>query len=147
MLIFAALSICRLFMPKRIKIIFLFLVLIQGLHSIEEYIGKLWDVFPPARFLTGLVSNNHGTGFLIINIGLFIFGIWCWLFPVRKEYASAAGFIWSWIIIEMINGIGHPLWTLFEGRYEPGVITSLPLLILSTYLGILLINIKKIGKA
>ncbi len=133
-------------MSKKIKIIFFFLVLFQGFHSVEEYIGKLWDVFPPARFLTGLISNSRETGFLIINIGLFIFGIWCWFFPVRKGQASAAGFIWFWIIIEMINGIGHPLWTLSQMRYEPGVITALPLLILSIYLGKQLVHIKNVEK-
>ncbi len=114
--------------------------------SIEEYFGKLWDVFPPAKFLTGLISNNREIGFLIINIALFIFGIWCWLFPVRKGYASAAGFIWLWVIIEIINGIGHPLWALFEGRYEPGVITALPLLVLSIYLGKRLVNFNNVKK-
>ena len=131
---------------KKLSATFFLLVIFQGLHSIEEYFGKLWDVFPPARFLTGLISNNREIGFLIINIALFIFGIWCWLFPVRKGYASAAGFIWLWIIIEMINGIGHPLWALFEGRYEPGVITALPLLVLSIYLGKRLVNFNNVKK-
>ena len=131
---------------KKLSATFFLLVIFQGLHSIEEYIGKLWDVFPPARFLTSLISNNLEIGFLIINITLFIFGIWCWLFPVRKGYASAAGFIWLWVIIEMINGIGHPLWALFEGRYEPGVITALPLLVLSIYSGKRLVNFNNVKK-
>ena len=131
---------------KKLSTVFFLLVLFQGFHSVEEYFGKLWEVFPPARFLTGLVSNNRETGFIIINVGLFIFGIWCWFFPVRKAQASATGFIWLWIIIEMINGIGHPLWALFEGKYEPGVITALPLLILSIYLGKQLAQIKNVEK-
>ena len=131
---------------KKLSATFFLLVIFQGLHSIEEYFGKLWDVFPPARFLTSLISNNLEIGFLIINIALFIFGIWCWLFPVRKGYASAAGFIWLWVIIEMINGIGHPLWALFEGRYEPGVITALPLLVLSIYSGKRLVNFNNVKK-
>lgn len=133
-------------MSKKIIIAFLLLVIFQGVHSIEEYIGKLWDVFPPARFVTGLVSNDRETGFIIINVGLFIFGVWCWLVPVRKNSASAAGFIWIWIFIEMINGIGHPLWALTQMNYEPGVITALPLLILSIYLGKQLVHIKNVEK-
>ena len=131
---------------KKLSATFFLLVIFQGLHSIEEYFGKLWDVFPPARFLTSLISNNLEIGFLIINIAFFIFGIWCWLFPLRKGYASAAGFIWLWVIIEMINGIGHPLWALFEGRYEPGVITALPLLVLSIYSGKRLVNFNNVKK-
>ena len=130
----------------RITTAFLILIILQALHSIEEYIGKLWDVFPPAKFLTGLISNDREIGFLIINIGLFLFGTWCWFFPVRKGYSSAAGFIWFWTIIEMINGIGHPLWAIFEGRYEPGIITALPLLILSIYLGKRLVNFNSVKK-
>lgn len=121
-------------MGTRITTLFLILVLLQALHSVEEYLGKLWEVFPPARFLTGMISNKHETGFLIINIGLFLFGLWCWLFPVRKNYTSAAGFIWLWIIIEMINGIGHPLWSLIQLNYEPGLITAPFLLVISILL-------------
>ena len=91
-------------MDSRNKIIFLLLVLAQGLHSVEEYFGQLWNVFPPAKFVTGLISENPETGFLIINIGFFIFGIWCWFFPVLRNYNYARGLIWFGIVIEMING-------------------------------------------
>jgi hypothetical protein len=121
-------------MNKRIQITFLLLVLVQGLHSIEEYFGKLWEVFAPAKFLSSLVSKDPERGFLIINIILFIFGIWCWLFPIRRNYLLASGLIWFWIIIEMINGIGHPIWALYERAYVPGVGTAPILLILAIYL-------------
>jgi hypothetical protein len=62
-------------MYRQIKIIYLMLVLMQGLHSVEEYYGKLWEVFIPAKYFSSLVSNNHEIGFLIINVGLFIFGL------------------------------------------------------------------------
>ena len=121
-------------MPNTTKTIFLLLVLVQGLHSIEEYIGRLWEVFPPARILCGLVSENLETGFLIINIGLFVFGIWCWLFPVLRGYSYARGLLGFWITIELINGIGHPLWTFRQGAYAPGVATAPVLLFLTVYL-------------
>ena len=121
-------------MDSRNKIIFLILVLVQGLHSVEEYIGRLWEVFPPAKLIISLISENLEIGFLIINIGFFIFGIWCWLFPVLRNYNYARGLIWFWIVIEMINGIGHPFWALYEREYVPGVVTAPILLILSIYL-------------
>jgi hypothetical protein len=62
-------------MNNRVKLTFLMLVLTQGLHSVEEYFGRLWEVLPPARFLSSLVSDDLREGFLIINIGLFIFGL------------------------------------------------------------------------
>jgi len=121
-------------MNANIKIAFLMLVLIQGVHSVEEYFGRLWEVFQPAKFLSGLVSNNLETGFLIINIGLFIFGIWSWAVPVRKDYSIARSIIWIFIVIEMINGIGHPVWAIYEMSYVPGLVTALILLILAIYL-------------
>ena len=121
-------------MNNRIKVTFLILVLVQGLHSIEEYVGRLWEVFPPARFLTGLVSENNETGFLIINIGLFIFGIGCWLLILRTNQLFVAGVIWFWIAIEAINGVGHLIWSLSEKGYTPGTATAPVLLILAIYL-------------
>ena len=121
-------------MNANIKIAFLMLVLIQGVHSVEEYFGRLWEVFQPAKFLSGLVSNNLETGFLIINIGLFIFGIWSWAVPVRKDYSIARSIIWIFIVIEIINGIGHPVWAIYEMSYVPGLVTAPILLILAIYL-------------
>jgi hypothetical protein len=121
-------------MSNKIRIAFLLLVITQALHSVEEYFGRLWEVFPPARMLSGLVSDDLKTGFVIINVGLFVFGLWCALFAVRKDYALAPALIWFWIIIEIINGVGHPLWALYERSYVPGVVTAPFLLILAIYL-------------
>ena len=41
---------------------------------------------------------------------------------------------WAWVIIELVNGIGHPLWTLRQGGYTPGVGTAPILLVLALYL-------------
>lgn len=127
-------------MNRKIRRAFPALVLLQGLHSVEEFTGHLWLVFPPAKFITGLISSDLRTGFLIINSGLFLFGLWCWFFPVRKNDRSAGGFIRFWIIIELINGTGHPLWSLYRGSYEPGLITALLLLITAVYLAFLLLK-------
>ena len=124
----------RVLMDKQIQLTFLLLILIQGLHSIEEYFGRLWEVFTPASFLISLISVNLKTGFLILNIGFFIFGIWCWVFPIRRNHLFARKLIWFWLVIETINGIGHPIWALYERAYVPGLITALILLILVIYL-------------
>lgn len=121
-------------MDQKIKWTFLILVLIQGLHSVEEYVGKLWESFPPARFLCSLVSDNLMTGFLIINIGLFVFGLWGWLFPIRRNYFFAKLIIGFWIFIELINGIGHPIWTIMQKAYTPGIITAPILLVIAIIL-------------
>jgi len=46
---------------------FLALILAQGAHSIEEYAFKLYEVFPPARLVSGLVSRDLATGFIAAN--------------------------------------------------------------------------------
>ncbi len=119
---------------SRIKVAFGALVFTQIAHSIEEYVGRLWESFPPARFLTGMISSDREFGFIAINSALVAFGLWCLLFPVRRDWPSAARFTWFWIVIETINGVGHPAWTLREGGYTPGVLTAPILLLIALYL-------------
>lgn len=119
---------------SRIKVAFSALVFTQIAHSVEEYIGRLWESFPPARFLTGMISSDRELGFLVINCVLVAFGLWCLLFPVRREWPSAAGFLWFWIALEIINGVGHPAWTLRQSGYTPGILTAPILLVVAVYL-------------
>ena len=118
-----------------IKIAFTALIFTQIAHSYEEYVGRLWESFPPARFLTGMISSDRELAFIVLNIALAAFGLWCLLFPVRNEWPSANRFIWFWIVLETINGVGHPAWTLRQGGYTPGVLTAPILLVLALYLG------------
>ncbi|MEN8143771.1 MAG: HXXEE domain-containing protein [Gemmatimonadota bacterium] len=118
----------------RLQASFLALVIAQALHSTEEYVGRLWEVFPPATFLTGLISDNHEVGFLVANIGFVLFGVWVFIWPVRRGWPSARTFIWVWVAIELVNGIGHPAWTIWQGAYMPGVITAPVLFVLALIL-------------
>jgi hypothetical protein len=105
------------------------LVLAQVAHSIEEYRGRLWETFPPARFVTGLVSQDREQAFIAINAALIAFGVWCVLFPVRRGWPSAALVAWLWVGVEVINGIGHAMWSIVNGGYSPGVATAPVLLV------------------
>lgn len=118
----------------RTKVAFLALIVAQAMHSVEEYFSGLYEVFAPARFISGLISNDLSTGFVVFNVGLVLFGIWCYLARVRPSHTSARGWIGLWIIIEGGNGIGHPLLALSRGGYFPGVITAPILLVISIYL-------------
>jgi len=53
---------------SRLDASFIALVGIQATHSVEEYLGRLYEVFPPARFVSGLVSQDLWRGFIIANI-------------------------------------------------------------------------------
>jgi hypothetical protein len=119
-------------MQRSVKITFLFLVLAQGLHSLEEYRGRLWENFPPARFLCSLVSDDLEKSFVILNLFLFLFGMLCWLFTYWNKVNQT--FLWFWIEIEMINGVGHPAWAIYKQAYAPGIITSPILFLLAIYL-------------
>ena len=118
----------------RITVGFGALVFTQIAHSIEEYIGRLWETFPPARFLTGMISSNRELGFIVINSALVVFGLWCLWYPVYRGWPSAARFVWFWVVLETINGVGHPAWTLRQGEYTPGVLTAPLLLVIALYL-------------
>jgi Protein of unknown function with HXXEE motif len=118
----------------RLDSTFIALVGVQAAHSIEEYLGRLYDVFPPARFVSGLISRDPQRGFAIFNVVLVVFGVWCFIWPLRRRWPSAWTFGWIWVTIELINGVGHSLWSLRQFRYTPGVATAPVLLLLALYL-------------
>lgn len=122
-------------MTSRFKLAFGALLLAQAAHSLEEYVGHLWESFPPARLLTGLVSQDREWSFVALNILLLAFGLWCLIWPVRRGWPSAVSLGWGWVMVETINGIVHPVWTLHEGGYTPGVATAPLLLVSAGYLG------------
>jgi len=120
----------------RFQATFVALVVAQAAHSIEEYFGRLYEVFPPARFVSGLISQNLRLGFIIFNVALVTFGAWCCLWPARRRTPSLTVVTWFWVVIELINGIGHPLWSIREMRYTPGVATAPVLLVLAIALAL-----------
>jgi len=126
----------------RIHATFGALVLAQAAHSVEEYLGRLWETFPPAAFLTGLIASDREVGFLVLNISLVLFGLWCLLVPVRRGWKASAGFMWFWIILESINGIGHPVWSVTQHRYTPGALTAPLLLVLALFLALQLRHVR-----
>ena len=109
---------------RRTRLSFAVLVGVQAMHSVEEYIGRLWESFLPAACVSSIVPSNHELGFVLVNSALLAFGVWCVIRPAIQV-------IWFWVVIEMINGIGHPVWSLAQGGYTPGLITAPILLVLA----------------
>ena len=124
-------------MEHKGQFVFLFLILAQGAHSIEEYFAKLYEVFAPARFVSSLVSHDLALGFLVVNAALVTFGIWCWAVPVRSSWHAARGLVWFWTILEVGNGIGHSALALSRGGYFPGIVTAPLLLLFAGWLTVL----------
>jgi hypothetical protein len=108
------------------------LVLAQAAHSAEEYFGRLWESLPPVRFVAGVISADLERGFVIANLVIVAFGLWCVLWPVRRRWSAAAALTWLWVVVEALNGTGHVLWALGTLSYRPGLFTA-PLLLLSAF--------------
>ena len=110
------------------------LVPAQAVHSVEEYVGRLWESFPPARFLTGLIGKTSSAD--------------SWSSRCRWWHSGSGAFSdpcvwdrrpplpWVWVAMDVINGIGHSRWTLRQGGYTPGVATAPVLLALTVYLAL-----------
>jgi hypothetical protein len=81
-----------------------------------------------------LIPSDRELGFIILNTALVAFGVWCLAVPVRRGWPSASRLMWVWVVIETINGIVHPLWSLRQGGYTPGVLSAPILLVLALYL-------------
>ena len=111
-----------------VRDLFLALIGAQALHSVEEYFTKLYDVFPPARFISGLFTSNLRLGFAGFNVALVAFGVWCYAARVRPNHPGAAGWVWLWAVLELANGLGHLALAANRGSYYPGAATA-PLLI------------------
>jgi hypothetical protein len=122
-------------MDTRSQYIFLALILAQAAHSIEEYAFGLYNVFAPARLISGLFGADLARGFLIANAALLLFGLWCYTARVRAGHRSGVAWAWFWACLECGNGISHPVVALTRGAYFPGVATAPVLLSLSVYLG------------
>jgi hypothetical protein len=122
-------------LSSQCKALFLLLILAQVAHSLEEYTFRLYDVLAPARFISSLASDDPATGFAIVNTIFVLVGAWCYIFPVRRDYASAPFVVWVWVVVEFANAVVHLLLALMQGGYFPGAFTAVPLLALSAVLG------------
>jgi hypothetical protein len=111
------------------------LIAAQATHSLEEYTFRLFEVFGPARLVSGLVSSNPAVGFVVANAGFVFFGLWCYLARVRPAHPSARAFAWFWIALELANGVGHTILAVSRQSYFPGVGTAPLLMGISLYLG------------
>ena len=108
--------------------LFLGLMLAQAAHSVEEYVFRLDEVFPPARSLSGLISANHAVGFAIGNTLLVSFGMWCYFAWVRRRRPAGVFWAWFWTCLEAVNGAMHLLIAASRREYFPGAATA-PLLL------------------
>ena len=127
-------------LDRRVQTAFLALVLAQAAHSVEEYVFRLYDVFQPARLVSGLVSEDVRVGFAILNVSIVALGLLCYLNRIRPGHPSARSWVWFWVTVELVNGIAHPFLALVRRAYFPGVVTAPILFAVALYLAFRLAN-------
>jgi hypothetical protein len=125
-------------MTDRVRYTLTVLVLAQAAHSAEEYFGRLWEALLPPRVVSLVFSSDPERGFLVANVAIVVFGLWCIAWPVRRDWRIAPVLVWGWIVVEIANGILHPLAALVFRRYIAGVITAPLLLVVALRLAWLL---------
>ena len=116
--------------------LFLWLILAQAAHSVEEYLLRLYEVLAPARWVSGLFTDNLALGFALANACIVLLGLWCYVARVRPSHHSARAWAWSWAVFEGANGVGHLAFAAGAGGYFPGAATAPALLALSLALSI-----------
>ncbi|HSU27481.1 MAG TPA: HXXEE domain-containing protein [Chitinophagaceae bacterium] len=116
-------------MNKRIRILFLLLIIAHVIHATEEYIGKLWEVYTPAIFICNLVAPNPQTGFIIINSVFVIVSLAYWG-SLRKNTTNSYSSIWLWMILQTLNVTGHIAWTINKRAYTPGIVSTFVILVI-----------------
>ena len=127
-------------MDSRARAAFALLIVAQAAHSVEECAFRLFDVFAPARFVSGLISSNAALGFAVANIALVAFGAWCFVARVRPSHPSARWYAWFWTALELANGVNHVAIAIQRGTYFPGVVTAPLLIAAASYLAARLAN-------
>jgi hypothetical protein len=132
-------------MSPRSKRLFLLLVFAQAAHSMEEYVTRLFEVFAPARFVSGLVSDDLALGFVIVNAAFVGVCAWCYVGPVRAGGVAGHFAAVVWIVIELANGIGHIGIAAASGAYFSGSLTAVLLVVTAAGLALSLLTDKRRG--
>lgn len=119
--------------------LFLAIVMLQGVHAVEEYIWRIWNDHALTRAFSLLFADDPARGFILFNIPIVALGLWAWAARVRPgaragRWTTARGWAIFWIVLELINGIGHSAMSLEAGRYVAGQVTALLLFALALLL-------------
>ena len=132
-------------MSPRSKLLFLLLVIAQAAHSVEEYVTRLFEVFAPARFVSGLVSEDLALGFTVVNAAFVGVAAWCYVGPVRAGGVAGQVAAAVWIAVELANGIGHLGIAATSGAYFSGSLTAVLLVITAACLAFSLLTDRRRG--
>ena len=112
-------------MNSKISESFFRLIILQAIHSAEEFIFKFYERFPPMRRLYGEAPHLARPAFLISNLLLILAGLLCFHLVVRTARKGASTVVWIWVVVESFNVIAHLAWALLIRGYNPGLVTGI----------------------
>ncbi len=130
---------------KRIQFAYLAILLIQILHSVEEFATRMFDVFPPALIIDHYSPGLSQAIFVTFNSSLIVvmlIAFFYWVKPRRRGWRLIVA---MWVVGEAYNAVGHSLWSIWTRSYTPGLLTALALIPLVVWLIYLLRNSRKSG--
>ena len=131
-------------MNRKIQSAFLLLVIVQAIHSVEEFIFRFYERFPPMTFIYQNAPQLARPAFAISNALLFLIGLICFYYWVQPARKAANLVVWIWIILESSNVVAHIVWAVLIGGYNPGLVTGLLFLPVLIYLCRLMIRSNRI---
>ena len=106
------------------QLLFAVLVGLQAAHSLEEAVFGLYELLPYINWIDRLRPGGSFVFFVVGNTLFVLFGIWCYVARIRPKAPNAGFFVMLWVILETLNGILHPTWSLTAGTYIPGTGTA-----------------------
>jgi hypothetical protein len=121
-------------MKTNIRAMFLLLIILQALHSAEEFIFRFYERFPPMIMLYQNATDLARPAFVIGNTLLVTVGLVCFVVWVRPAQTSARVVVWVWIAIESFNVLIHFGWAILSGGYNPGLVTAVLFVPVLSYL-------------
>lgn len=114
--------------------LFATLVVCQAAHSLEEATFGLYRWLPYLNWIERQWPGGTFVVFVLLNALFVSFGGWCYLARIRPRAPSAGAFVMLWAVVEILNGILHPTWSLIAGTYVPGTATAPLLLVVASLL-------------
>jgi hypothetical protein len=134
-------------MNKKTRVTFLVLIILQAIHSAEEYIFGFYERFPSMRVLYENAPHLAKPAFALSNCLLVLIGFVSFYYWVRPTKKGARTVLSLWIIIESFNVIAHLLWAVLIGEYNPGLVTGIMFVHVLAYLSYLMRRLPSYGGA
>ena len=123
-------------MNKQIKTAFLAMIVLQTIHSIEEFIFKIYAVSPQMKLVFQYAPDLAKPAFVASNLLLNLFGFICFFYWVRPAKPAARRVVWLGLGVQFVTVAGHFIWTIKVSGYHPGLATVplfIPLIIYVVY--------------